>query len=175
MANRIALGAGVGLVAAVALAAASPARAQCRLCATPTTAPPAAAQNGAIELSVETALDFDRLVVHGAGQGSATLLPGGERSASGVVTAVSGRAMVGEVRVRGEPGRDLRIELPLQIQLYTIAGGTITIKDIVGDHGDRPRLDSAGFLAFRFGGRLTLSGDSEGEYRGDLPITVEYP
>jgi hypothetical protein len=37
------------------------------------------------------------------------------------------------------------------------------------------RLDSAGSLSFRFGGRLTISGDAEGDYRGDVPITVEYP
>ena len=37
-----------------------------------------------------------------------------------------------------------------------------------------PRLDSAGNLTFRFGGRLHVSGDAEGDYRGDLPITAEY-
>ena len=37
-----------------------------------------------------------------------------------------------------------------------------------------PRLDSAGNLSFRFGGRITISGDADGQYRGDLPITVEY-
>ena len=37
-----------------------------------------------------------------------------------------------------------------------------------------PRLDSAGSLSFRFGGRLVVNGDADGQYRGDLPITVEY-
>ena len=37
-----------------------------------------------------------------------------------------------------------------------------------------PQLDAAGNLTFRFGGRLRVSGDADGDYRGDLPITVEY-
>jgi hypothetical protein len=37
-----------------------------------------------------------------------------------------------------------------------------------------PKLDSAGNLKFRFGGRIRLSGSSDGDFRGDLPITVEY-
>jgi hypothetical protein len=36
------------------------------------------------------------------------------------------------------------------------------------------RINAAGPLSFRFGRRLTLSGDAEGHYRGDVPITVEY-
>jgi hypothetical protein len=37
-----------------------------------------------------------------------------------------------------------------------------------------PKLDGAGNLSFRFGGRLRISGDADGGYRGDVPITVEY-
>ena len=65
--------------------------------------------------------------------------------------------MVGSAVVHGQPGRTVRIELPHRIDLYSI-----------------PRLDAAGTLTFRFGGRLTVSSDADGDYRGDLPITVEY-
>jgi hypothetical protein len=37
-----------------------------------------------------------------------------------------------------------------------------------------PRLDSAGKLSFRFGGRIRVSENSDGDFRGELPITVEY-
>jgi len=37
-----------------------------------------------------------------------------------------------------------------------------------------PKLDAAGNLTFRFGGRITITGSAEGQFRGDLPITVEY-
>jgi hypothetical protein len=37
-----------------------------------------------------------------------------------------------------------------------------------------PRLDSSGTLTFRFGGRIRITGDADGDYRGDLPISAEY-
>src|SRR5688572_8138767 len=94
----------IAIATAAWLSAAPDARAQCRLCEKPTTAPPAEAQEDPIELQVEAGLNFDRLVVMDSGEGSATLLPDGTRQVSGSVEAISGRAMVGEARVRGEPG-----------------------------------------------------------------------
>lgn len=163
-----------GLVAAAWLAAVPHARAQCRLCENPTTAPQAESAGGPIDLEIAAGLDFDRLVVVGAGEGSATLLPDGSRQVSGSVEAISGRAMVGEARVRGEPGRLVRIELPSRIELHSLDGARISIDEIATDLPAAPRLDSAGNLSFRFGGRIRLSGNTDGDFRGDLPVTVEY-
>lgn len=162
-----------GLAAAAMLAATDDARAQCRLCETPTTAPDQTAESP-IALQIEAALDFDRIVVMGSGEGSATLFPDGTRQVSGSVEAISGRAMVGEASVAGEPGRQVRIDLPGRIDLYSVSGGKISIDKIVTDLPDVPRLDSAGKLRFRFGGRIRVSGTSDGDFRGDLPLTVEY-
>ena len=153
---------------------APPAAAQCRLCDTPTTSRDDNSGNGPVSLEIETRLDFDRLILLGAGEGTATLLPNGQRSVSGMVSDLSGRAMVGSAVVHGEAGRAVRIELPLRIELYSLSGGRIASDDIISDLPAGARLDSAGALAFRFGGRLRISGDAEGEYRGDMPITVEY-
>jgi len=163
-----------GLAAAAAMLATSEgARAQCRLCEAPTTVSNSAAE-APIALQIEAALDFDRIVVMGAGEGSATLLPDGTRQVSGTVEAISGRAMVGEASVAGEPGRQVRIDLPTRIDLHSVSGGKISIDKIVTDLPDVPRLDSAGKLRFRFGGRIRVSGNSDGDFRGDLPLTVEY-
>lgn len=164
----LALAAGMSTVPAV------PAAAQCRLCDTPTTSRDQHLASGAVTLEIETSLDFDRLILLGAGDGTATLLPDGSRSVSGVVGAISGRAMVGSAVVRGEAGRPVRVELPRRIELYSLSGARITIEDIVSDLPSIVRLDSAGSLSFRFGGRLRISGEAEGDYRGDVPITVEY-
>jgi hypothetical protein len=110
----------------------------------------------------------------GSGEGTATLLPDGSRSVSGAIGDISGRAMVGSAVVHGEAGRAVRVELPRRIELYSLSGGRIAIEDIVSDLPGLARLDSTGALTFRFGGRLRVSGDAEGEYRGDVPITVEY-
>ena len=82
--------------------------------------------------------------------------------------------MVGSAIVRGEPNRTVRVELPQQIVLHSGSGREISFDDVVSDLPVLPRLDSAGILRFRFGGRLRISGEAEGDYRGDLPITVEY-
>lgn len=162
------------LAAGMATVPAAPAAAQCRLCAAPTTSAPEQQGDGPVSLAIETSLDFDRLILLGAGEGSATLLPNGSRAVSGAIGDLSGRAMVGSAVIRGEPGRAVRIELPPRIELYSLGGARILIDDIVSDLPAAARLDSSGSLNFRFGGRLRVSGDAEGDYRGEVPITVEY-
>ena len=83
--------------------------------------------------------------------------------------------MVGEVVIRGEPGRLVRIELPGRIELFGLTGGAIRLESIRSDLPPAPRLDSAmAELSFRFGGSLRVSGDVDGEFRGDVPIDVDY-
>ncbi len=173
MIARLALFAVMGLAASV-LTAVPDARAQCRLCENPTTMPQTEGKDGPVDLQIEANLDFDRLIVMGGGDGSATIRPDGSRQVSGSVEAMSGRAMVGEARVHGEPGRSVRIDLPSRVELYSMEGSRISIDEIVTDLSAAPRLDSGGNLSFRIGGRVRLSGNSAGDFRGDFPITVEY-
>jgi hypothetical protein len=162
------------LAAAAAVGVSSPAMAQCRLCTQPSTELPVDSVDGDVELRVETNLDFDRLIFSGVGMGAATVRPDGSNAAEGVVISVGPRATVGTVLVHGQPGRALRVDLPHRIELYSLSGGRITLDQVVTDLSPAPRLDSAGNLSFRFGGRLVVTGDGDGQYRGDLPITVEY-
>jgi hypothetical protein len=163
-------------LAAVAAAAVglAPARGQCRLCDKPTTALSQSVAGDGIELEIQTSLDFGRLILAGQGQGVAVIRPDGSNAAEGALSGVSPRAMVGTAVVHGTPGRAVRVELPRRIDLYSIRGGRITVDNVTSDLPSLPRLDSAGNLSFRFGGRVTVTGDSEGDYRGDMPITVEY-
>ena len=153
----------------------SPAGGQCRLCETPTTSRDESLAGGDIKLELETSLNFDRLIVDGQGDGAAIIHPDGSQVAQGAVTQMSSRAMVGTVIVRGEPNRIVHVELPRQIDLYSLSGGRITFDDVSSDLPALPRLDTAGRLTFRFGGRLRVTGEGDGDYRGDLPIIVEYP
>jgi hypothetical protein len=164
------------VLAASAAAAATPwrAEAQCRLCGKPTTAHEDPTGNDDIRLEIESSLNFDRLILSGEGQGAAVIRPDGSSAAEGAVTNISPRAMVGSATVHGQSGRTVRVELPRQIELYSLAGGKISFEDVTSDLPSLPRLDSAGNLTFRFGGRVRVTGDADGEYRGDLPITVEY-
>ena len=101
------------LLAALAAATAgtSPARGQCRLCDAPTTALPNPAESDAIELEIQTSLDFGRLILAGDGQGAAVIRPDGSSGAQGALSAVSARAMVGTAAIHGAPGRAVRVEL----------------------------------------------------------------
>jgi hypothetical protein len=83
--------------------------------------------------------------------------------------------MVGSAVIRGEPGRMVRISLPSRIDMHGLNGSRISIDGIESDVPASARLDSSGSLSFRFGGRLQIVGDADGDYRGDVPITVEYP
>jgi hypothetical protein len=127
-----------------------------------------------VSLAVEVNLDFDRLVLAGTGDGSAELGPDGLRNVSGSITAISARAMVGEVVIRGEPGRYVRIELPPRIELHGFSGGVIRLESLRSDLPQMPKLDASGRLRFRLGGVLHLSGDVSGDFRGDVPVEVDY-
>ncbi|MGZ2412414.1 uncharacterized protein DUF4402 [Sphingomonas sp. F9_3S_D5_B_2] len=162
------------IAALVCCVGASAAIGQCRLCKTPTTSRIDSADADKVALEVETSLNFDKLIVDGSGSGSATIRPDGSTQNVGAVTDVSPRAMVGTVVLHGQPGRTIRIELPSRIVLHSLSGGQISFDDVVSDLPSLPRLDSTGKLTFRFGGRLRVTGDAEGQYRGDLPITAEY-
>lgn len=165
----------LGALLAGAFAMPAAAQAQCRLCTEPTTQMADEATLQAVRIEVQARLDFDQLVLmDGASPGTARLLPDGTASASGAIGALGGRAMVGSVIVRGEPGRLVRIGLPASISLYGLTGGTIRLDSLVTDLPSQPRLDSQGSLQFRFGGALHVEGSASGDYRGDVPITVDY-
>jgi hypothetical protein len=163
------------LLAATAAAAATawPASAQCRLCQTPTTTPAQDPTTDDVRLEIETDLDFDRLIIGGAGGGDATLRPDGSTSATGSID-MGPRARVATVIVHGQPGRAVRIDVPRRIDLFSLEGGRLTFDEVVTDAASLPKLDTAGKLTFHVGGRLRFMGSEDGDYRGDLPITVEY-
>jgi hypothetical protein len=165
----------LSLASTVAVAVAPPASAQCRLCDNATTQRPEDTPQGDVELRIETSLNFDRLILNGAGPGSVAIHPDGSNNAGGSVAGVGPRAMVGLVSVHGVADRPVRVELPHRIELYSLVGtGRIVLDDVTTDLPAIPRLDAAGNLGFHFGGRLVVTGDADGQYRGDLPITVEY-
>ena len=163
-----------GALLAGALGMSGPAPAQCRLCSTPSTQVITSADSDNMRIEIEARLDFDQLVVRDNSPGSVQLRPDGSSTVSGSVGAMSGRAMVGTVMVHGEPGRFVRVDMPTAITLHGIRGGTIRLDSLVTDLQSAPRLDSEGMLQFRFGGALHFESNADGDFRGDIPITVDY-
>ena len=68
----------------------------------------------------------------------------------------------------------LRIDVPRRIDLFSLEGSRLTFDEVETDAPELPKLDAAGNLTFHVGGRLRFSGTEDGNFRGDLPITVEY-
>lgn len=149
--------------------------AQCRLCATPDTGgAEAGSESTPLSVQVDTALDFDRLILMDEGRGAARIEPNGLRIASGSIGMVSGRAAVARIVIRGEPGRRVDVILPGRIELRGMKGGTIRIDSILSDLPRIPALDDNGQLTILIGGELVVSGEADGDYRGDVPIRVDY-
>ena len=159
-----ALPAAVALLCATGLAVPAPAQdvaAPCLLCS-PSEVTVEDGPETPVALEVAANLDFDRLILASASPGSAELRTDGSHTVIGSVTGISPRATLGEVAIRGEPGRQVRIELPHSIELTGFNVPPVT------------RLDSSGRLSLRFGGIVRILGDTDGEFRGDVRVNVEY-
>jgi hypothetical protein len=66
------------------------------------------------------------------------------------------------------------IDFPVQVELVGHKGGRLVIDKLISDLPAQPKLDSNGELTFRIGGELSLDGEADGEYRGSVPIAVDY-
>lgn len=158
---------------AVVVPSGLPVAAQCLLCTPSGKVPPGQAKK-ALTIEISTALDFSRAVLARSGQGSIRIDPNGARSVSSDLTALGGVALAGTVVIRGDPGRQITVVLPRQLNLSGSGGGTATVANIVTDLPDVPRLGASGELRSRFGGTFTVANGFTGTFRGRIPITADY-
>lgn len=132
--------------------------------------------SGERQLTIEIFSDlaFSRLALAGSGGGSATLTPDGNKQADGGMIDLGGIAVSGHGRISGEPGREVRIDLPQQVTMSTADGSEAELVQFSTDLPDRPVLAADGTLEFRFGARLVIKGQTGGNFRGRIPISVDY-
>lgn len=158
------------------IAAPSPAAGQCMLCGKDEGASALVRHKAEtpLRVEVETQLDMGR-VAAGTGGGEVAIDPmTGARRLSGNVVDLGGFALTGVVTVSGEPGAEVRVYLPATVDLESGDGRTARVTGLATDLSPTPRLGPDGRLQFRFGGRLQVAGASGGDYRGRIPVTVEY-
>jgi Domain of unknown function (DUF4402) len=128
-----------------------------------------------LQVEIRTQLDFSRAASAGSGSGQISIDPeSGSRQVVGDVVDLGGSALAGSAVVTGQPGRAVRIDMPLRIRLSGSAGGSIEISNLRTNLRPGARLDSFGRLEFSFGGDLHISGSVAGTFRGRIPITAEY-
>lgn len=178
--NRQILGLLWGLILALAVTQTSAASAQCRLCAA--SSPGSSASNRSngqperpLRLEITTNLDFSRLALLHQGGGEVHLDPqSGQRRVSGGVRDLGGLSLHGEGRLKGEPGRLVKVQMPERIMLSAPNGSTAELVKLDTDLPAQARLDRDGNLTFVFGGRLRVNGNVSGQFRGRIAITAEY-
>jgi len=158
------------------VAAPSAASAQCLLCGKDQGSGTTVSRQAEtpLRVDVETQLDMGRVAV-GAMGGEVEIDPlTGARRLRGDVVDLGGFAVTGVVTVRGEPGAEVRVFLPPTVDLESGDGRTARVVGLATDLNAAPRLGPDGRLVFRFGGRLQVAGLGDGDYRGRIPVTVEY-
>ena len=128
-----------------------------------------------LRVEIRTQLDFSRATTGGSGNGQISIDPSnGARHVAGDVVDLGGTALAGSAVLTGEPGRAVRVDLPLSIRMTSSGGGSITIANLRTNLSPQAKLDNFGRLEFSFGGDLEIKGNVAGTFRGRIPITAEY-
>jgi len=159
------------LILALVLAVPVAAQSDCRLCYNDTAKP----GERPLALEIFADLNFAKLAMTGREGGSAEVdAASGSKRTGGAVVNLGGMAITGRGRVTGEPLREVRIDLPQRVPMTAPDGGTAELTDFSTDLPSRPTLDANGELSFSFGARLVMRNAGGGNYRGRIPITVDY-
>ena len=128
-----------------------------------------------LQVEIRTQLDFSKAATGSSSGGSISIDPNsGSRQVAGDVVDLGGSALAGSAVVTGEPGRSIRVDLPMSIRMSGSSGGAIEIRNLRTNLPPNARLDGFGRLEFSFGGDLEIKGSVAGTFRGRIPITAEY-
>ena len=165
--------AGLVIVAAAALCSAASSAADesaCELCLSA-----ASGEVQPLRIEVENGLQFSRLALRGRGDGDALIDPvTGDKRVGGNMIDLGGLSFQGRARLTGEPLRPVRVELPPRVLLRSADGAEAELTDFVTDLPPVAMLDETGTLSFAFGARIATRGARGGQFRGRIPIRVEY-
>lgn len=127
-----------------------------------------------LRIDIRTQLNFSRATVSKRGGKISVNPENGTRGVDGGVIDLGGMALAGTAVVEGQPGRSVRIDMPQTVRMSNARGGALIIRNLRTNLNAAPKLDNFGRLEFAFGGDLEIDGKAYGDYRGRIPITVEY-
>ncbi len=144
----------------------------CRLCYSEPGAKPG---DRPLTIEIWADLSFAKLAMTGRTGGSAEVdAQTGSKSTQGEMISLGGTPVTGHGRITGEPLRRVRIDLPSKVPMSTPDGGNAELTDFTTNLPPNPQLNANGELEFSFGARLVVKGGRGGNYRGRIPISVDY-
>lgn len=131
--------------------------------------------NVPLRIEIESGIDFSRSALRGTLDGDAQIDPQtGEKIVGPNLIDLGGLAYQGRARVTGKPLQPVRIDLPASVTLRSAKGAKAELTDFTTDIPGVAVLDANGELTFRFGARITTIEARGGNFRGRIPIRVEY-
>ncbi|MEM1053307.1 MAG: DUF4402 domain-containing protein, partial [Pseudomonadota bacterium] len=122
-----------------------------------------------LEITIESDMDFGRVVLLGEGEGRVMLDPiTGKKTLIGSVDDLGGMPFAGRAVITGAPFQAVLVNLPNEVSMRDVNGGNARIRDFVTDLEGFPTLDSNGRLEFSFSATLVLGQNQEaaGRLRG---------
>jgi hypothetical protein len=132
-------------------------------------------RNVPLRIEIESGIDFSRSALRGKIDGDALIDPHtGEKVVGPNMIDLGGLSYQGRARVTGKPLQPVRIDLPASVTLRSAKGAKAELSDFTTDIPGVAVLDANGELTFRFGARITTIEARGGNFRGRIPIRVEY-
>lgn len=130
---------------------------------------------GQVSLSIQSDIDFGRLVLIGSGVGQVLLdLQTGAKQTVGNINDLGGISFSGHAIVTGKPLKTINISFPASITMSDGTGAAAELTDFRTDLPPAPVLGASGTMEFHFTGTLRTSSPVGGNLRGRIPIRVAY-
>jgi uncharacterized protein DUF4402 len=139
--------------------------------------PAATGPNGEqpLAITIDSGLQVGRLGLTGKQDGTAAIDPqtGAKQMVANMVD-LGGATFQGKATVTGQPLKPVRIELPQTVMLRSPSGAEAQLSNFRTDLPPVAMLDAHGSLAFNFGATITTKDAQGGDFRGRIPIRVDY-
>jgi hypothetical protein len=128
-----------------------------------------------LTITIESGISVGRLGLTGRKDGEAAIDPqtGAKRVGTNMID-LGGLSYQGKATVTGQPLRPVRIELPQSVELFSQNGARAELSEFRTDLPGVAMLDASGQLQFNFGATITSKDGQGGNFRGRIPIRVEY-
>jgi len=128
-----------------------------------------------LAITIESGLQVGRLALTGKQDGTAAIDPqtGAKEMVANMVD-LGGATFQGKATVTGQPLKPVRIELPQMVVLRSPSGAEAQLTNFRTDLPQVAMLDAHGSLEFNFGATITTKNAQGGDFRGRIPIRVDY-